>query len=384
MNPHVRKFESDTEWLAARRWDEEQGTVITASDSRGVLGVGYANENPLSVYADKVSSDDPDPETRNMRLRVGLLLEGPCAELFEMLTGIKLRGDRMRTLRYNRKRKWLAATLDRYYTRRGEIVPVEFKVVSRFEAQQWKEEPSLKAQVQIQHQLAVCDADFGWVLAFQGVDQDPFVKKVYRDDNFINVLIPKLEEFKGHCDNRVPPPADFSEACSQALFRLHPDDDGFAVTMPDSLETVNERLAWLMDLEKAVTTQRKWCQNIIKAALGDHTYAVFRDKIWSWKTHQKKPEEQPRKGYKYRSFLEAKELPKQTELIEYEKQDYDQEELNNAQYRLCDFLKSEPGRDAANPIAGETIASTGSDGAEPGEDDGGASQEPEGSADAGS
>lgn len=302
-------FQSEAEWLAARK------KLITASDSRAILGVGFANENALTVYADKV---DPTvvvtPPGENESFDVGHILEQPMAELFKLWAAknlgeeVPLKKDKGYRIRLCDSWPWMGATLDRWYhDGQGNLIPVEMKAVSLY--QEWgPEEVPVKVQVQVQHQMCVCNAPYAYVIGFGGIGR-VWIKRLERDDDFIRELVLALLMFKKRLDEKSPPDPDWTTATAAALYRLHPDDNGLGVDLPASVLPYVKEYDRLTDLIYTLERRQKQLQNCLKALMGPNTFCALPDKSgFSWKTQERAGYEvQPSKS---RVFRRLKKLPK--------------------------------------------------------------------------
>jgi predicted phage-related endonuclease len=102
---------------------------------------------------------------------------------------------------------WLAATLDRWAEGAGgQVIPIELKTSSAFSRDKWADGVPFVYQVQVQAQIAVVGAPFGWLAVLHG-GNDPELYRIERDDEFItDHLIPKTRAFwHEHVLADVPP-----------------------------------------------------------------------------------------------------------------------------------------------------------------------------------
>lgn len=302
-------FKTEAEWLSARK------RLITASDSRAILGCGYATENAMTVYADKV---DPTivctPPGENESYDIGHILEQPMAELFKLWAvkhlgnEVPLKKDKGFRIRLCDAWPWMGATLDRWYhDEKGYLIPVEMKAVGLY--QEWGDgEIPVKVQVQVQHQMAVCNAPYAFVVGFGGVGR-VWIRQLDRDDAFIQELILALLAFRTRLEAKNPPDPDWTEATAAALYRLHPDDNGLGVDMPAAVMPYIKEYDAVTGLISDLESRQRHIQNCLKALMGPNTFCALPDKSgFSWKT-------QERAGYevkpsKSRVFRRLKKVPK--------------------------------------------------------------------------
>jgi predicted phage-related endonuclease len=85
----------------------------------------------------------------------------------------------------------------------------------------------------------------------------------------------------------VAPDPDGTEECGRCLRRIHPNDNGETVMLPEGLQVAASSLiatkAERAALEKHITD----CENRIKAAIGDATYGLLPNgERWSWRTQR--------------------------------------------------------------------------------------------------
>ena len=305
--PKQRRFESTKEWLLGRR------PVITASDSRGILGFGYSEESAMSVYAEKVSVAEPDDSEEEERFAIGHWMEPVMKKIFQRRHDIELRADRSPVLRISRDFEWLGATLDFHYYKRKRLIPVECKAVDSFQAAEWEKGTPLRVQIQVQHQMAVCCSPFAWVIAFAGPSR-VFTRRIARDQQFIDAMLPRLHEFWCHVKTKSPPAPDFTKSCEQALNLLHPDDNGLAIELPESSSQIALELLQAEDYAKAIENAIRHRKNIIRTMMGDYTYGVVPGVgIFSWKTQEKR--QHTVAATKFRQLRKIKKLPKAAEIV---------------------------------------------------------------------
>lgn len=228
-------------WLAGRR------SVIGASDSAAILGHGYADQSIVTIWESKVFGSPDDDE--DARLRVGTLIEPALRSIFENETGLQLGQHNPYTIYHHPQFHWMGATLDGHIEEDGRIIPVELKNVGQFNKREWEEEPPLKFSIQLQHQIAVLNAPYGYLFALIG-GNDPVVNMLDRNERFISALLPRLESFWGYVERRELPPVDDSEATSKVLGRIFKEREGLTVTLPEDAAT------WAQDLEKAKADEK--------------------------------------------------------------------------------------------------------------------------------
>lgn len=264
MNCTIERYATRAEWVAARR------TFVGASESAAIFGCGYADQSIITVWEEKVYGRREDSE--HPRMMVGRLIEPALREIFAEVHGRPCHAAGLFTVRRHPEFPWLAATLDGLTD--GNEIPVELKNVGAFNRLDWEDEPPLKFQIQMQHQLAVTGAPYGYLFALVG-GNEPVLKKVERHNLFIESLLLGLEQFWRHVTERTLPLADASEATSRALGRIFREREGVCVTLPPDAGR------WAFALEAARSAkreaeeqERKW-SNLLKGAIGEASEAVI-------------------------------------------------------------------------------------------------------------
>lgn len=283
----VDEYPDRESWLQARR------LLIGASDTAGIFGVGYSDQSPITIFDSKINPprETTDP-AKLKRFKIGRLMEPALRAVFSEETGLPCASPGDFAIHRHRDLPWLGASLDAF-TRHDEYgyCPVELKNVSNFAREEWDDdEPPLKFNVQLQHQLAVTGASHGFLLGLIG-GNEPVVKTIERSQRFIDNMLARLEEFWGYVERRELPPVDTSIATAKLLGKLFPEDTGGTVFLDA------EAKDWIDDIEgsketiKTAEAVKTAAENQLKAAMKDNSFAELPDgRRYSWKT-------QSRKGY---------------------------------------------------------------------------------------
>lgn len=294
---------SRSEWLDRRR------RFVGASESATIFGVGYKDQSAYTVWARKTGRLG-DSEDEAEHLRIGQLMEPALREIAAWKIGRGAVHHRENSLWVRRDIPWLAASLDAFLEPGGDaIVPVELKNAGQWTASEWGEgELPLKFAVQVQHQMAVTGAECAYLLGLIG-GQKAELRLIERNQAFIDAMIERLAEFWRCVETDTPPEVDGSLATAKALAKLHPQDDGRAIALPEEFAGHVGELSHIKDEIKRLEQRKDTIENQIKAAIGDATYGVAPGGIvFSWKT-------QDRKGYvveptTFRALRTIKALPK--------------------------------------------------------------------------
>lgn len=260
-------------------WLEERRKGIGASDAAAILGLSpYAS--PLSVFYEKTSGHAIQEDTELMEW--GSLLEIPISQKYARVTGREvMKPDDFQIYKMPQD-DHLFCTPDRFVkfadppigeTQLFHVWPLQLKLSAYFNP---KEELPLHWQIQEQHEMMVIGsqgASFGILAGARRF----YYADVARNDNFIDFLFEKLQEFWSHVQRDIPPKVDDHQATTEALKRMYPKDRGTAIDLPDSALEWRDNLALIQDQQKQLKRRERGIENEIRAAIGDHTYARLPD-----------------------------------------------------------------------------------------------------------
>lgn len=277
----VDVYSDQADWLIGRR------RVIGASDTAGILGLGYADQSPLTVWESKVR-----PVARgdfDKRLSIGKLIEPALRSIFTSETGLECHAPGDTAIFVSAVLPWLGATLDGvcYDDDRGNC-PCELKNVSAFNRDEWADEPPLKYLIQVQHQLAVTGACRGYLLGLIG-GNEPIVRVVERNDRFIDAMVSQLAKFWQCVESQTLPEIDGNEASGEVLARLYPSDSGDTVCLPTEADELDRRLVAAKAIIKEAEAEKTACENQLKALIGEASIGLLPSGgSYSWKLQERK------------------------------------------------------------------------------------------------
>lgn len=229
---------SDTpEWLTERR------SSLGASDVPGVLGLSPFT-TPLSVYRSKQGIDDEfDPELAYIGHAEESVIEGWIRKFRPHQIARILPAFMARSVEY----PWLHASFDRLADHAGLLAPIQMKTAHQYAAKDWENGVPLPVQAQIQTEILVLDAPFGWAVVFVG-GRKFHLHRVERDQEFIDsYLIPRTREFwMGHVEAQVAPePSTFGE-----VYEMYPSEpDSVIIGSETVLDAVARRAVLLSDVK---------------------------------------------------------------------------------------------------------------------------------------
>lgn len=266
--PEIHQFKTRHDWLIGRQ------PYAGGSDVAAILGASLW-KGAYAVWADK--TEPPQESERDEWLRRAERLEPWIVDEFVLASGIAAKPAPKNCLWVNPG--WsplMSASLDAVLTETGG--PLECKTAQFAQSKIWKHKVPANYMIQVNCQLAVTDADFGYIaVAIDGITDFRW-HRVNRNERIIRLAKDRCEQFwEKYVIPRVAPPVDYSESCRQALWRLYPEDDKTTVDLPD------ESAEWVAELDRLnaeiAERQKKvdLFNNRIRAAIGAASYGRLFD-----------------------------------------------------------------------------------------------------------
>ena len=290
---------TEDKWLAHRQ------KFICSSEAAAVLNLSrWASQ--YSVWGHKTGKIDDLWGGESRMMKMGHLLEPTVAKLFVEETGREVTdpGDY-----WVESKGIMLATPDRFQfptdiqpnratgkparvigTNRGVL---ELKCVFRYGTWlEWEKDVPMAYQIQLQHTMYCCGADYGSfeVLALCGGEPAWKALHLPRHEAFISGLVERLEWWwDTYVVKDTPPPVDASEASRKALAAIYPTVETEQVELEgEELEAANKaRMAAVVEVAKHEKI-RDGATNLIKAAMGTAELGVLPDGSgYSWKQGKK-------------------------------------------------------------------------------------------------
>lgn len=267
-------FETREDWLRAR-----QGG-IGGSESAALFGISPWISR-FGLWAEKTGLVDP-VELTGEWLKWGQLLEEPIATNYQEVTGRSLwKPPSPYAVAVHPRLPFMFATLDRWVIAapdrpddgRGDL---QIKNASWFKGDDWRDGVPDFIQAQVQHELAVTGLGWGSVAVLIGGNRFAHFD-IERNDAYIAELEAQCEHFWDMVQRKERPPTDGSEMTTQALKRLHPLDNGTTIALGAEVGEAWDELSALKAATKANEARQAELSNLIKAAIGDASFAQLPD-----------------------------------------------------------------------------------------------------------
>ncbi len=272
-------------WLEARR------SGIGASDAAIILGVSKW-KSPLQLFAEKTGLADVTEDEKDW-LRWGHRLEPVIADAYEEETGRTTYDPGDFEIQKSADAPWMIATLDRLVTGWStdrHVPPVEapgvleLKTTSAWRREDWKDEPPLAYQIQLQHQLAVTGHLWGSIAVLIGGQTFQWTD-IRRNDLFIEQMMAAEERFWKRVQRREPPEPDSSVSTTKILHALYPKEENDAIDLPIEAVEWDKDRALAAEIIKTQEEIKRECENRLKAVIGNHAVGILPSgSRYTWKT----------------------------------------------------------------------------------------------------
>jgi len=186
-------------------WLRLRNSYLGTSEWGSVLGISkYAT--PLDVYNNKINGAT---KIDNIKMRFGRDSEPMAMKWFTEETGLVCYEDPY--IRLHQDYPFLATNLDGIVKDASQEIPLEFKTTSTLARANWEGVLPMTYLTQVQGQMALFGADYSYVavmvFGFAGIE-DFEVMKIYRDQEYLDIILPRLVAFwNQHIVKQTPPDA---------------------------------------------------------------------------------------------------------------------------------------------------------------------------------
>lgn len=268
---------ADTRGMSREEWLRARKSGIGGSDAAAILGLNPYS-SPLSVWADKISADEPH-EKENESMWLGNVLEDHVARRFAKESGTNV--VRCNMMLQHPKHTFMLANIDRRI--KGKPIGIEIKTTSQNTKTDFENgEINPWYYVQCMHYLAVTGWE-KWILVVLVIGRGMYTFEINRDENEISALIDAEAHFwEENVKKRQMPPTDGTQASADALSAIYPESNGQKKLL-DCEEDIARYTALDMQI-KTLTAQRDAAKQRICEQLGEFETGVTANYTVKWKT----------------------------------------------------------------------------------------------------
>ena len=276
----MAKVIASTKEMSRSEWLDMRSKYIGGSDAAVVLGISKW-KTPFELWLEKTGQIVPE-EIDNDVIHFGNVLEDVVAKEFERRTDKRVR--RKNQMLLHDEHEFMMANIDREVM--GEMVPLECKTTSAYNAKEWEEEEIPASYlIQVNHYMSVLNAPYAYIACLIGGQK--FVwKRIERDEELIKLIIDGLQNFwEFHVIGNVPPKLDGSSAAERYLKeRYSKGDSGLIVDLDSSHDSHIKEYLQIKETIKSLDTQAKEIENQIKLEMKEAETALSDSFQVSWKT----------------------------------------------------------------------------------------------------
>lgn len=240
------------DWLNARR------AGIGGSDVGAIMGFNQY-KSAYQLFLEKTGQYHE--EVDNDAVYFGNALEDFVAQEFAKRTGKKVR--RLNKMLVHPEHDFMLANLDRVVV--GEKAVLECKTANEYLKEAWSgEEIPASYLCQVHHYLAVTGYKKAYIAVLLGGNK--FIwKEIERDEEFIEILVEREKDFwENHVLKDVAPSIDGSDASSELLKKMYPQDDGSEIMLTKEDDVLLDAIDTLSTEIKSLETQKKEYENRLK------------------------------------------------------------------------------------------------------------------------
>ncbi|MCR4340193.1 MAG: YqaJ viral recombinase family protein [Gemmatimonadaceae bacterium] len=258
---------SRDEWLKARK------SGVGASESAVLTGASKWG-SAIGLWGIKTGRLPDVDLDDNERVMWGQRLEPLVAEEYERRTGRKLL--QWGWLLRSKLVPFMLATPD-YRLADEPGIPVEIKTTDGTRIKDWQDGAPAHVNIQCQHQMFVTGAPRASVGVLVGGNRFMWCD-VDRDEAVIREIVEASRAFWQYVVDDAPPPADASEATSEAIAKLWP-----VTAVGETVVLPVDAYDWARDLDtakgeaKILKDRIDGIENVLKAAIGGAELGLYPD-----------------------------------------------------------------------------------------------------------
>lgn len=308
------------EQAALEKWKEAKRGCIGGSKAAVAAGIGRQGSR-LRLWMEMTGREEPDDISDLEYVHWGNVLEPVLLQQFFSRTPYRRAPDYAFPERYvgNYAFKPGGQTLYRHPARSWQVYSpdafaldasgshglVETKTTGLFMAGDWDDDPPEAAILQVHHGMDVLGLQWAVLPVLIG-GQDFRVYRVERDEELVDTLRSLEAQFVGYVERDVAPPLEdpIHPDSLAALKKLHPDDNGKAIVLPEAAVEWDEKLQEAKEMRKAVEELVKTYEARLRQAMGANTFGhVPGTKVsYSLKTTENKGYTRVVEPYTYRTL----------------------------------------------------------------------------------
>lgn len=268
----VKQMQDRNAWLKMRRMG------IGGSDAGTIVG-DNPWKSPYALWLEKTGQIVPEDISDKEPVYWGTALEDIVAKEFTKRTGKRVR--RCGTMQ-NTKHSWMLANVDRLII--GENAGLECKTTNAFNYKEWQDDGLPNSYYwQCQHYM-LCTGLPMWYIAVLIGGQHYAFKPVPRNDEDIDYLYRKEQDFWRMVQTKTPPPIDGSSATSKALDEKYQGGNMKPVELSEEAVTALTILNNAKKEKKRIATLIQEQENRIKSIMGNDEIAYIGGHKVTWKT----------------------------------------------------------------------------------------------------
>ena len=263
----------NTDGMPREEWLEWRRKGIGSSDAAAICGLSPWR-SPWAVWLDKLGQL-PD-EGENERMYWGRVLEDVVASEFGRRTGYPV--EKIHNMLQHPVHPYMICNLD-YVTQDADgPAIVECKTSSAFNSEQWVDVPQ-QYILQAHHQMAVTGHRRTYIPVLIGGNEF-LIKTVERDEEIINLLIQREQEFWQMVSTRTPPTPDAQD--TQIINHLYEVEEGKIAYLDLEDEAHIEAYLQARSEESAWKKRKDAAANALRVKLGAAEIGIVAgvERVW--------------------------------------------------------------------------------------------------------
>lgn len=255
-------------------WKRDRMRGIGASEWSTILGID-PKKSRFALACEKLGEIEPDNLDDLEHIEFGNAMEPVILSFLAKRTGRTVDRWPQDQMAWHPKYSFLFATPDGL-----QIDPIkgrgvaEAKNRNEWTGREWKDSPPLLVQIQIQAQMEILGLEWGTICTAIGGNRFKWFD-VERNQRFIDSAIPALAEFWDLIKAGKKPEIDATPSCTAAIKKLHPNDNGEEIQLPETFDTVYAELKELKSRKSMLESRIEFLNNSVKVAIGPNSYGML-------------------------------------------------------------------------------------------------------------